>query len=165
MDLNGQKEQFSQAYVRAITAVAGFTLTKPDVDDDSVDFTIAHRGGHGTTRLPRLDLQLKCTGSVPPLEPEFSFALKKKNYDDLRHEDFMVPRILVIVIVPVELSEWVTHSEESLVLWRCGYWLSLRGAPASDNHESVTIHVPRAQRFSVERLAMLMTNISNGTNP
>jgi len=37
VDLNQRKEQFSNAYVRAVASVAGFTLAKPEVDDDSID--------------------------------------------------------------------------------------------------------------------------------
>jgi hypothetical protein len=35
VDINQQKEQFSNAYLQAITSVAGYSLYKPAVDDDS----------------------------------------------------------------------------------------------------------------------------------
>jgi len=37
MDINQQKEQFSNAYIQAVASVAGYSLYKPNVDDDSVD--------------------------------------------------------------------------------------------------------------------------------
>lgn len=47
MDINQQKEQFSNAYLQAVASVAGYSLYKPNVDDDSVDWGIAASGGTG----------------------------------------------------------------------------------------------------------------------
>ena len=63
VDLNLQKEQFSRAYVPAIAAAAAFAAEEPLVDDDSVDMEICARGGEGTTKSPRLEVQVKCTSS------------------------------------------------------------------------------------------------------
>jgi len=59
VDINQQKEQFSNAYLQAITTVAGYSLYKPSVDDDSVDWGIAAKGVLGRIRAPRLELQLE----------------------------------------------------------------------------------------------------------
>ncbi len=64
--LNQMKEQFSHAYVKAVAAVAGFAWYKPSVDDDSIDLGLAQRGGGGTTRSPRLEIQLKCHAMATP---------------------------------------------------------------------------------------------------
>ncbi len=61
MDINQQKEQFSITYIRAIAAVAGYSLYRPEIDNDSVDLGIVARGGTGIILSPRLELQLKCT--------------------------------------------------------------------------------------------------------
>lgn len=47
MELNQQKELFSEAYVRAVAAVGGFSVSQPEVDDDSIDLKIVARGGEG----------------------------------------------------------------------------------------------------------------------
>jgi hypothetical protein len=59
VDINQQKEQFSNTYLQALTSVAGYSLYKPFVDNDSVDWGIAAKGGEGVVRAPRLELQLK----------------------------------------------------------------------------------------------------------
>ena len=87
MDLNAQKEQFNRAYVQAVAAVAGYAWYVPSVDDDSVDFGIAEKGGRGTVRSPRLEFQLKCHAAETPATDQLSFQLKLKNYDDLRPTD------------------------------------------------------------------------------
>ena len=50
MNLNEQKEQFSLAYIRAVAAQAGYQITKPELDNDSVDGTLIADCG----RRPRL---------------------------------------------------------------------------------------------------------------
>jgi hypothetical protein len=57
MDLNARKEQFSNAFLFAVAAVAGCSVAKPSVDNDSIDWTISNR----LPRRPKLDVQLKCT--------------------------------------------------------------------------------------------------------
>ncbi|MEG4093031.1 DUF4365 domain-containing protein [Microcoleus sp. Pol12B4] len=61
MDINQQKEQFSNLYLQAVTTVAGYSLYKLFVDDDSVDWGVAAKGGTDPIRAPRLELQLKST--------------------------------------------------------------------------------------------------------
>jgi hypothetical protein len=160
-----QKEQFSRAYVQAVAACAGFAWGVPSVDDDSVDMALFCRGGGGTIRSPRLELQLKCK-SAPPVDGEtFSHLIKLKNYDDLRDQPLLVPRILVIVLIPDLVDDWLHHDEAQLVLRRCAYWTSLRGFPPSENLSGQTIKIPRRQMFNVQALQSLMKRIGEGELP
>jgi hypothetical protein len=165
MDINQQKEQFSQAYVRAVATVAGFSIFDPTVDDDSVDISIAQKGGKGSIRSPRVDLQLKCTSRDLLREGEINFPLPIKNYDDLRPENVQVPRILVIVIVPDDVNTWIEQSEEKLSMHHCGYWRSLRGLPDSANDTNVTVPIPTSQPFTVGELRDMMGRVSVGGVP
>jgi len=165
MDVNQQKEQFSNAYVSAVVSVAGYALYKPQVDDDSIDWGIADRGGRGTIRSPKVDLQLKCSGRHILADEEVGFPLKVKNYNELRPENYQVPRILVVVLVPDRIEEWLKHSEESLAMHHCGYWCSLRGNPEADNTSTVTVRVPRSQQFTVESVTSIMDRIREGGLP
>lgn len=165
MDINQQKEQFSNAYVRAVAAVAGFTCYKPEPDVDSVDWCIAAVGGRGTTRSPKVELQLKCTSRDVMDDKVIGYPLKIKNYDDLRADNYQVPRILVIVLVPDKLEDWLRQSEDEMAMRHCGYWVSLRSQPQTDNEASVTVRIPRVQQFTVDSLKELMERISNGGLP
>lgn len=160
-----QKEQYSRAYVQAVAACAGFSWSVPSVDDDSVDMCLHQTGGGGTIRSPRLDLQIKGVGGASPSTAQFSYSLKLKNYDDLRDETIMIPRILVVVLVPDLLQDWLLHSESELALRRCGYWLSLRSMPASANATGQTVQMNRGQQFNVPSLQAIMERISNGGLP
>jgi hypothetical protein len=165
MDLSQRKQEFSKAYVKAVAAVCGYATHEPSVDDDSVDLVLSAQGGGGTIRSPRIDLQLKCSASHFAGPETLDFPLKIKNYEDLRHTNVLVPRILVVVLVPGDLEQWTLHSEQELLLRHCGYWYSLRGLPPKDNTTTVTINIPRTQMFSVASLTGMMERIAGGELP
>jgi hypothetical protein len=135
------------------------------VDDDSVDMSLHETGGAGTVRSPRLDLQLKCKAAPTPGEDSFSHSIKLKNYDDLRDANVLVPRILVVVLVPDNLDDWLKHNEAELALRRCGYWVTLRGSPPSINDQSQSVRILRNQMFTVEGLRSIMQRIGQGALP
>lgn len=165
MDFDQQKEQFTNAYVAAIAATAGYAIAKPSVDDDSVDWSIGARGGRGTIRSPRIELQLKGWESPAAVGDAWSYPLKLKNYDDLRPENVLVPRILVIVIVPPMSHYWLHQTAYRLALCHCGYWVSIRGMPETTNTGTVSVHVPMDQRFTASQLQSMMDRVGNGGFP
>ena len=165
MDENQQKEQFSNAYIRAIAATAGYSVYKPEVDDDSVDWGVTARGGNGTYKSPKVEMQLKCTSKDILKDGVLSFPLKIKNYDDLRPDNYQVPRILVVVLVPGNVSDWLLQTPTSLALHRCGYWVSLNGKDQVSNTSTVTITIPESQMFSVMELSKMMDRIRQGGQP
>jgi hypothetical protein len=165
MTLDDQKEQFSFAYARAVSAVAQIAVSEPAVDDDSIDLMFQRRGGGGVVRSPRVEAQVKCTEVAATHPDHIAYPLKLKNYDELRSVDVLVPRILIVVIVPDVLGDWLDHSEQELAMRRCGYWLSLRGEPATLNTTNVTVHLPRTNQFTVAELQGIMQRIGNGQNP
>jgi Domain of unknown function (DUF4365) len=90
-----------------------------------------------------------------------AYPLSRKNYDDLRIET-LTPRLLFVVLIPDDEADWLSHSENELALRYCGYWRSLRGMPQVDNEQSVTVHLPRAQQFTVDQLKELMARAALG---
>ncbi len=165
MDISQQKEQFSNTYLQAITTVAGYSLYKPSVDDDSVDWGIAARGIMGRIRAPRLELQLKSTSRELLDDNYLRYPLKLKNYDDLRLVDFAIPRILVVLVLPEHRKDWLQQSEEELCIRYCAYWVSLRGLPETPNTTTVTISLPRTNQFTVAALQSIMQRIGQGFEP
>lgn len=80
MHIEQCKEQFGRAYVFAVAAATGYAWYQPSVDDDSINLGLAEKGGRGTVRSPRLELQLKCHAAETPADTHFSHDLKIKNY-------------------------------------------------------------------------------------
>jgi len=147
-------EQLSRAYVKAVAATAGVATTSPSVDDDSIDLGLSARG----VRRPRVEMQLKATAASAG-GPEIPFRLERKNYDDLRITDLIVPRILVVVMMPTRASEWLEQSEDVLLMHCIGYWMSLRGQPG-DGRATTTVHVPKKQVFTTDALSAMLRRIA-----
>lgn len=164
MELNQQKELLSKAYVRAIAAVGGFSVSQPEVDDDSIDLKIVARGGEGVVFSPELNLQLKCT-SRDVLDGEFiRYPVRIKNYRDLIINS-QVPRLLVVVLVPENLENWLQQSEDEMCMRYCAYSVSLRGQPERLNTANVTVELSRSNQFTVEALKSIMQRLSQGGLP
>jgi hypothetical protein len=165
MDLNLQKEQFSNAYVRAVAAAAGFQVYKPEVDIDKIDWIVAAPGPRKTVRSPMVGIQLKCTSRDILRANDLAFFVNAETYDNLRDPNHMFPRVLLVVVVPAEVAEWLVHAEENLALRDCGYWFSLRGLPESDNETGETIRIPRKQQFTIDALTGMMERVGVGGSP
>ena len=163
MHLSAQKEQFSVAYTHAVATVSGVAITSMTVDDDSVDIGLARKGVGLRFRSPRLDVQLKCTSQDVLSEGQVSIELKRKNYEELRSSDFMVPRILVVMLVPKQVSEWLTHLELESSIRNGAWWTSLQGAHALPaEQKSKVVKIPRSQVFNSDTLAVLMDKAARG---
>lgn len=122
---------------------------------------LAARSVTGKVQAPRLELQLKCTSTDILDGRRARFPLPIKNYNDLRISS-LVPRILVVVLVPKSLDDWLRHSETEMCLRRCGYWVSLREQPETQNLTAVTVELPRSNQFTVESITSVMNRISQG---
>src|SRR3954464_6525926 len=122
MTENFRKEQLSVAYFRTIAGLAGFNLSVPDLDDDSVDVQVQASGKFHPSS-PRLDVQLKSTAGQAAVRADaITWRLKRKNYDDLRRET-MLPRILVVLVLPPDQASWFDQTEDELTLRKAAYWL------------------------------------------
>lgn len=170
MHIDQRKEQYSFAYIRAVAA-AGFTVDERSVDDDSVDLQISSRSKLGTVKSPKVELQAKCLGEGVFDGTDFGYPLKLKNYDDLRDPGVQVPRILVVVRVPTNETQWLQGADDGLVVRHCGYWCSLRGHPAyaglaiNPENARVKVRLPRDQRFDVEGLRAMMDRVGRKELP
>ena len=157
IDLNDRKALLSLAYIAAVAARAGYQIVEPRLDKDSVDGILM--GDEG--RRPRVEFQAKATARGILKTAHLAYPLPLKNYDDLR-ADTIVPRLLIVVVLPRQEANWLRHSERELRLRRCGYWLSLAGMSDVANTTSVTVNLPRSQVFEAEQLAALMTRTGQG---
>ncbi|MCC6539512.1 MAG: DUF4365 domain-containing protein [Bryobacterales bacterium] len=160
-DLGQQKEPFRRADVQAIAAVGGFSTYQHAVDEDSVDLGIGMRQSNS----PRLEIQLKCTAAAKWRGDLLCFPLKAKNYEDLRGDRFMVPRLLVVVEVPPKPERWLAQGEGQLILRASAYWLSLRKLGPAREKTKLTVQLPRQQRFTVESLCAIVEALSEGLAP
>ena len=154
-----QKESLSRVYARAVAARTGYVTADYDMDRDGVDLRIQAGGG----MRPALDLQLKATVNLgQPHDGHFRFPLNRRNYDLLRI-DTQTPRLLMVLDLPSDKREWMTMTENELVLRRCAYWLNLKGYDETENRRSVTVRIPSDNLFNVNGLRALMEQSREGS--
>ena len=148
-----QKEGLSLVYARALAARAGYLVSVPEPDRDSIDLRIQAGGAH----RPALDLQIKATVCIGEArDGKLSFRLPIKNYNDLRVET-QTPRLLVVLDLPNDESRWMTVTIEKLILRRRAYWLNLqRDHEEVTDQKTVTVRIPEQNIFDVETLKGLM---------
>jgi len=146
---NQVKEHLSLAFVHAISARIGCLFEATSTDMDSVDAKLSLKvsGPEVRFQTAELHIQLKATIVEPIPDGDFiTYPLKIKNYDDLRKQ-CMVPRILVLLALPADATQWLESDTERLILRRCAFWASpARWAPTT-NTTSVTIEIPRGNVF------------------
>lgn len=159
LSVQDQEEELSLAYVAAVAAKAGYVMAKSSKDRDGIDLTI--KGG--SLNWPSIDIQLKATVKLGQARDGcFRFALKRRNYDLLRGERTMMPRLLVVLDLPKNSDQWLEISSEALMLRRAAYWVSLRGSPETLNKTSITIMIPKENLFDVSSLRALMKKARKG---
>lgn len=156
------KEELSYAYVHAIATLAGFTCDRPFKDRDSIDIQISSRGQLSpSSKLlsPKIEAQVKATSVLEIANGVIPYPLKRKNFVDLRAVT-MVPRILIVLLLPNDSDDWATFSTESLVTRRCAYWHDVCLEPDHRNRRSQTVYVPTKNIFSPTSLRQLMVEVS-----
>lgn len=166
VDLNTQKEEFSYAYLYAVTSAAGYSFqrTTTPLDQLGIDLILTGIGVQGLMGTPQLYVQLKCTSREVLDENYLKYPLRIKNYEELRVPKQYPPLILVVVLVPDNVNDWLHQSEDELCLRRCGYWISLAGETPTQNQETVTISIPRKNILTINTLKSLMQRIARGEN-
>ena len=154
---NLQMEQFSLAYIRAVAAQSGYQVTRPEPDLDSVDGVLMASFG----RRPRIEFQAKSTSRDVLRTDGIRFPIPVKNYNELR-ADTRIPRILIVVLMPQEIHQWIHQTTDELCLRHCAYWLSLEGQPSVSSTSSVSVTIPTTNIFDRAQLGDLMTRVDAG---
>ena len=155
---NDKEELLSKAYAYAVAVKAGYVTAEYDKDRDGIDLRIQAGGD----MRPALDLQLKATVNLRHVSEEYvSFPLPRRNYDLLRIGT-QTPRLLVVFELPKSEEEWVTVTDDELVIRHRAYWLSLSGWEETEHTTSITVRIPKRNRFNVDGLKALMDQSRRG---
>jgi hypothetical protein len=159
MPQNEIKSELSSVYVHAVASMAGCACNRAERQTDNlgIDLTIRFRGDFpnlpSPARLVTFDVQLK-SGSNISFDNQNSIVLDgldKKNYDDYRDDRRNPPIFLILFVLPENSDEWLKLTEEELVLKKCAYWVSLRGA-AECTTATKRVFFPKKQLFNVAQL-------------
>jgi len=161
------ESELSYAYLHAVAARAGMSCETSGrhADKMGIDATIRASERFATNSILTdlsLDVQLKATIKEPArTNGNLSYFLDGvERYDKLRQPTVNPPRILVVLFLPSDSSEWLKWSEEELAVRKCAWWVSLRGAPPTDNQSGLTVYLPEEQYFHADNLRAIMTRLS-----
>lgn len=150
---NVVKERLAHAILELVAARAGCEILQPNTDYTSIDAIIKQISGKPGYQI---DVQLKDGAAMRGDATHIKFNLKKKNYDDLRETNLIIPRMLVVAELSDTCADWVKCSEQSVRFSKSVYWIDLYGKPVSSNTSSVTVDIPRKNVLSANILAALM---------
>jgi hypothetical protein len=162
-----RQEALCRVYVQAIAAQAGLISSRPDPDygiDLSLRSAEVNARGHSDTSV-QVDLQLRSTTRANVTESEVKFDLDVDTYNYLRQAEAFCPRILVVLVMPVDEAEWVGQTSSELTIRHCAYWLSLEGYPATTATRSIRVAIPLTHVFSGEGVRTILQNIRERKNP
>lgn len=165
------ESEISYAYLHAVASHvgAGCNIANRASDGNGIDAIVTGWGpfeNGGYLQEVDIKVQLKATIGTPVINNRYiSYYLKGINrYNDLRTDALATHRILVVMFLPKEVEHWLNITEEELMLKKCAYWVSLRGAPESQNDSGQTIYIPPNQIFNSKSLKEILATRSRNEN-
>jgi hypothetical protein len=164
---NQRQEALSRAYVRAVAAQAGVLCGETD-QDFGIDLFLRAVEVHDHQCWdagPQLDVQLKSSTRAEVRDAEVAYDLEVRAYNLLRAQTVCRPRLLILLVLPEDETQWLQQTVDELILRQCAYWFSLFGAPPTTNQTTVRITIPRGNVFSVEALRGLLDEVSRESTP
>lgn len=159
------KEGLSRAYTIAVAHRAGLNISLSSEFDYGIDGNFRDVKIFGNRRAEtgyNIDFQLKATINAEVLDDCIKYTIEAKNYNDLVNENVGTPRILILLRVPSDKSEWLNISENETILKNCAWWCSLYGQEPTHNNSSKTIRIPRNQILDVDSLQKIMGKVKRG---
>ena len=162
-------EKFSLAYISLLAFQSGFTAHPQPTALDNVGIDIAVVDDTRVLRLPPCQFyaQVKSTKerSLKVKNGETYYKLRRKNYDSLIKSRSGNTILLLLVILPDHVADWITCSESSTLIQYSCYWFCLGGYPESTlKHEDskVDIQVTQENLLTSASFPLLMQKIADG---
>ncbi|ABK02370.1 conserved hypothetical protein [Arthrobacter sp. FB24] len=159
-------EQFQVGYINAIAAAAGCNIAGTPSIDEGIDLLLSHRSDqHVQTGAAYLELQLKSTTQFADLDTDYvSSNMRADRYREFISTNPSMDRIVVIMSLPSDPSEWLEATHDQLALRHCCYWVNLRGANSS-TAERPTFRAQKTSIFDDVALCGIMQRIGQGGHP
>lgn len=108
-----RQESLCRAYVQAIAGCCGMGSSTP-APDYGIDLSLHGISIVGNDRFEsgfRIDVQAKATTRAHLTQTEVRFDLTVRDYDSLRLETELVPRILVVLVLPRSEAQWLNQTD------------------------------------------------------
>ena len=165
LTLDHIKEGLSRAYIAAVAHRAGFnmSLSAFDYGMDGTFIDIKLRNGRYVESGFKIDFQAKASQECTFDTVHCSFQLKNKNYNDLADPDTGTPRVLILLSLPENDTDWLSVTVDQLAMKKAAWWISLKGKPlVAEKDSKKMIKIPIAQIFNVDALVGMMDRCRKG---
>lgn len=172
-----QKEEFSYAYINSISTISGYecSVKKRFMDHAGIDLSVEVPGELNTCLSPRFDAQVKCTSQDCIKNDHLVYEnLSIENYKRLIHPNPSSTQLLIIVIVPKDLPDWIqidngvvikTKNDIETIFKSGAFYISLKGQKQSENAKTKTVKIPVSQRLTPISLREIMIKIAQNEEP
>ena len=154
---NALQGDFGEAWLEVIAAGCGLLHGRPTtLDLEKADVELTRLGAVMGTYNPTVKVQVKT--EVNPRMGDggtLDYDLDIGTYDVLRREDHAVRRLLVVIGLS-EDGERVRLLDDGTLLAGRGAWVSLEGAPPSDNTTSQVVRLPVINTLDRPGLARML---------
>ncbi len=164
---NDIESELSYAYLHAVASKAKMSCSFGNRHDDNngVDAKLSAIGpfdGGGYLNDISMNIQLKATKSTPTFVGDYiSYLIQGiKRYDELRLTNLFTPRFLVVLFLDEVSDNWLQITADQLIIKKCAYWVSLRGAPDSTNGTGQTIYIPKENLLTPSALHTIASTLS-----
>ncbi|MEV0795288.1 DUF4365 domain-containing protein [Kribbella sp. NPDC050459] len=157
---------YGEAYVRVMAASVGLRVSKEEPEPEGIDLLIARVQPDQRRSRVRAEFQVKTTRTPVWHDGVIRYSLRRNDYLALTgvlgvHLD--IPRYLVLVIVPADMSAWAVPGAECLSLHRQAFWVDLMGPSIiEDNQQSLTVSVPSTNLLTPDMLLALVSDRTEG---
>lgn len=163
--------ELSYAYLHAVAAKAGISCKPGDRHDDGegVDAELNFRGisSHPYLKHVQINVQLKGTIKEAGKHSEYwSYFIKGKNrFEKLRTNDSVIYKILIVLFMPSDPSNWISCTPDELILKKAAYWVNLYGADPCTNDSGQTVYIPKKNLITPDELLSLADSAANKNIP
>lgn len=168
---NEIESELSYAYLHAVVSKAGMNCKVENRHGDNygVDAIIDYYDKIPDTYRTDVTLrvQLKATTQKgTETENHRSYFFRGiEQYDKLRANRGEPHRILIVLFLPQNDSEWLDCTTDQLILKYSAYWVCLYDAPKSKNETGETIYFPKANLLTPKSLIKLCQDIGQNQIP
>jgi len=156
----------SDAYVHAVTSRAGLAYVELNqkIDYMKIDSEIIGRyeRGNGTVNsIPKVWLQHKSSFNSRFIGDNIHFNLDVPTFNVLSSKDHDLI-LLLVLILPENRDQWLSHTVDYLISRKCAYWCSLIDYPERPDpgQGDFTIKIPIQNVFSPTQITQIMERLS-----
>ena len=158
LDSSSHQGHHGEAMVHALAAASGLNVASYELDV-GIDYVISTPGPRGTSRSPKIEVQIKSWSTPTGSATHWNYPLKVPAFNHLAGPGHDLRHYLVLCTVPNDAANYSAASVVALELRHAAYWLSLEGEMPDDTLNPLstkTVAVPRSHLLTAETLVALV---------